>query len=344
MHIQSFFVRTLPDHAQSEWIDCIKGGGIVLVAAAHIVLYGTLSRDLIHVFHMPLFFFLSGYLFRPNPDSYGYFHKKARHLLVPYCAFLSLLSMPIMVKMLLAGKGPAQLLIQLAGGQGIGGTMAVFWFVTCLFFTQQIMNFLLARWGNRLVATIVFSGLLLGYVNLRYPAFWLPLNLNVVPAAMPYFFAGYLAKEVALKGKIILLAWIGTAVALAMVLLGLHVEQDMKHTIYGIPFVSLALALCNIFAFMHFSAYLARVKVIGPVCASIGRYSMGIMFLHMPIAVAMRTVSPAGDETVRFIVAVSLSYAISVAMNRFALTRSIFLGSTHAATVRAPKALPAPAV
>lgn len=318
--------------ARIEWIDCIKGSGILLVAAAHIVLYGTPARDAIHVFHMPLFFFLSGYLFKPDPDGVGYAVKKARHLLVPYFAFLFLLSVPIMVKMTLAGKGWAQLLVQLSGGQGIGGTMAVFWFVTCLYFTQQVMNFLLVRWRTGIVALVVVVGLAASYVNLWYPWFALPLNLHVVPAAMPYFFLGYLCKGRALPAAAAAPAWIGSAIAISLALSGYLVAQDMKYTIYGIPLLSLALALCMIVAFMQANLYLARVKPIAAVLTALGRYSMGIMFMHMPIAVALRTVSPAGSETVRFIVAVIASYGLSMAFDRFTLTRSIFLGASRRAT------------
>jgi peptidoglycan/LPS O-acetylase OafA/YrhL len=149
---------------------------------------------------------------------------------------------------------------------------------------------------------------------------------------MPYFFLGYLFQRTALKGRIVLLAWIGSLIAVTMVLLGIHVEQDMKSNLYGLPYVSFALALCLILAFMHLHSYLARVRIIGPVLASLGRYSMGIMFLHMPIAVAMRNWLPAHGETIRFVVALALSYAIARALDRFSLTRSIFLGSTRAAT------------
>jgi fucose 4-O-acetylase-like acetyltransferase len=317
--------------AQSEWIDGVKGGGMLLVAAAHIVLYNTLYRDIIHIFHMPLFFFVSGYLLKPNLDSHAYFVRKFKHLVVPYCAFLILLGAPSMVKMSLIGEGGNQFLQLLAGGKGIGGTMAVFWFITCLFFTQQLMNFLLARWGNVVVATIVLVGWSISYGNLLYPDFWLPLNIHVVPAAMPYFFVGYLFQRMALKGKVVLLAWAGSFIAVTMVLLGIHVEQDMKSNLYGIPYLSFALALCMILAFMNLHSHLSRVRMIGPVLASLGRYSMGIVFLHMPIAVAMRNWLPTYGETIRFIVALALSYAIARALDRFSLTRSIFLGSARPA-------------
>lgn len=58
----------------------------------------------------------------------------------------------------------------------------------------------------------------------------------------------------------------------------------------------------------------------------------GCSIVHACIAVALRTVSPAGSETVRFMVAVIASYGLTLAFDRFTLTRSIFLGAAHRAT------------
>ncbi len=43
-----------------EWIDVLKGIGIILVILGHT---HVLFRTYIFSFHMPLFFFISGYLF-----------------------------------------------------------------------------------------------------------------------------------------------------------------------------------------------------------------------------------------------------------------------------------------
>ncbi|WP_154062153.1 acyltransferase family protein [Klebsiella michiganensis] len=50
-----------------EWIDNVKGIGILLVIAGHI-LSGAIS-DIIFIFHMPLFFFLGGFLLSTKPFS-----------------------------------------------------------------------------------------------------------------------------------------------------------------------------------------------------------------------------------------------------------------------------------
>ena len=65
---------------QKEWINVLKGIGILSVVVGHIV-PGILSV-IIYMFHMPLFFLISGYLFKAGKDSRVYFVEKIQHLIV----------------------------------------------------------------------------------------------------------------------------------------------------------------------------------------------------------------------------------------------------------------------
>jgi fucose 4-O-acetylase-like acetyltransferase len=70
-----------------EWIDAAKGIGIILVVAGHVPTTDPI-RQFIYSFHMPLFFFLSGLVFKSeNLDLKSFFLKKARSLLFPYICF-----------------------------------------------------------------------------------------------------------------------------------------------------------------------------------------------------------------------------------------------------------------
>lgn len=71
-----------------NWIDILKGLGIILVILGHL----RVSHDLlnyIYLFHMPLFFFISGYLM--DVEKYNSINqlvkKKTKSLLVPYITF-----------------------------------------------------------------------------------------------------------------------------------------------------------------------------------------------------------------------------------------------------------------
>lgn len=79
-----------------EWIDRLKGLAIFLVVAGHFIqqhVWGGESENnvlvrIIYTFHMPLFFFLSGYVSWLSPKSYfTFFKNKCRSILLPYISW-----------------------------------------------------------------------------------------------------------------------------------------------------------------------------------------------------------------------------------------------------------------
>ena len=52
-----------------DWIDTAKGLCMILVIVGHTLPYGNLMRNFIFSFHMPAFFFLTGYTAR-RPDTW----------------------------------------------------------------------------------------------------------------------------------------------------------------------------------------------------------------------------------------------------------------------------------
>ncbi|MBU9825037.1 acyltransferase family protein, partial [Rahnella perminowiae] len=68
----------------TDWVDCAKGLGILSVIAGHV--FTGLPSEIIYLFHMPLFFFIGGYLFKPRAPK-TYLLSKAKKLLVPYVLF-----------------------------------------------------------------------------------------------------------------------------------------------------------------------------------------------------------------------------------------------------------------
>ncbi len=66
-----------------DWIDMLKGLGIILVVFGHTAHAKDTIRILIYSFHMPMFFIISGYLFKTK-DKYKNFLKKFMTLLLPY--------------------------------------------------------------------------------------------------------------------------------------------------------------------------------------------------------------------------------------------------------------------
>ena len=72
------------------WIDIVKGCLLVFICCSH---FGALPQSIALLtkptatYWVPLFFFLSGYLFHGNNNFSEYIQKKVRTLLLPYIAF-----------------------------------------------------------------------------------------------------------------------------------------------------------------------------------------------------------------------------------------------------------------
>ena len=72
------------------YIDIFKGIGILFMVMGHIG-FSSIFDKWIHAFHMPMFFFISGYLSKnisqPNGGGREYILKKIKTLIVPYISF-----------------------------------------------------------------------------------------------------------------------------------------------------------------------------------------------------------------------------------------------------------------
>lgn len=70
------------------WVDNLRGIGIFLVVLGHLSL-PEIEMKIIYSFHMPLFFFISGFLFKMNrfEDKKIGIKKRFSSLIIPYLVF-----------------------------------------------------------------------------------------------------------------------------------------------------------------------------------------------------------------------------------------------------------------
>ena len=165
-----------------KWVDVAKGIGIVLV------IYGHVGKDIfttwIYTFHVPLFFFLSGYFFNPDKKPREFFLSKAKGLLLPYIT----LGIPLFLINLRFGFDPLELLKSYI----IQQRASTLWFIAALFMQFVIAYVLyntisqtLLRWG------VVLSLSIVGIVLWRIGINSLPWNIDVSIVTLPFFCFGH---------------------------------------------------------------------------------------------------------------------------------------------------------
>lgn len=141
------------------YIDLYRCAGIVLMVMGHIG-FGMGFDHFIHAFHMPMFFFMSGYFYRGDKvtEKRGvYITHKMRNLLVPYIAFGLLqyfiwLVVNAKLDMEKSWETLCHLLFINTDGLPIAGAL---WFLTSLFIVE-VCYYLLDRYiKNRAVLTTI---------------------------------------------------------------------------------------------------------------------------------------------------------------------------------------------
>jgi fucose 4-O-acetylase-like acetyltransferase len=325
-----------------NWIDCWKGIAIATVVAGHVFSDLKVAKY-IYWFHMPLFFFISGYLYKEKYNYQSFFKKKFFHLIVPYISFLILFSLPTLAVYLQEFWQTQQLdsiykllsftFRQLYGGQILSGRFGVFWFVTCLFFTQQLYNFIYTKFGSY---KCLINIIMLDFYCLAMIDCWFftdinfPWNINVVLMALPFYWFGHMASKKPAIFNSKRLFFIAVIVFSINVLIdnwfSLDISFDMKTRDYGIPMVDLLIAISGIIIVQHLAQIVNKIKFIDSLTRQVGTASMAIMYLHQPIQLGLQKISFLNDTTVRLIAALLIPYLIYKIMINFSFTKKYFLG------------------
>lgn len=186
-----------------DWIDRAKGMAVFLVVLGHTPVPAPLVRE-IYTFHMPLFFFLSGWVFRP--ERYrgwrDFAANKARSLLVPYTCFGLLRAGAVLIAGWAGLVEPGNPL-ELFGGIAVSlrktAWSAGLWFLPCLFVSEMLFYGLLrlARGSGGRAAALFLAASLAGgvYATLGGPV--LPWGIDVSCTCAALLGVGYLTRTCA---------------------------------------------------------------------------------------------------------------------------------------------------
>lgn len=179
------------ENKRLKWADIAKGIGIILVVFAHTLVPKLRDANdtvkfiwiFIYNFHMPLFFFVSGWLFEKNIGTYTdkakFIGGKARLLMLPYLVF-SLLAYAVIFA---AMKVPALAGVLAGGGYGtptikdaVLGILFYYnhadqhlWFVYSLFIVFAV-NIILPRVMSLKPILLVLLALYVSKAFVHYPA------------------------------------------------------------------------------------------------------------------------------------------------------------------------------
>lgn len=271
------------------WVDVLKGIAIMLVVTGHSAVECGLNHwaYFIYSFHMPLFFLLSGFLFTPRPEK-EYLRKSARRLLLPFAAFVLLMAVPFFASWIIhldtvgaAGVIKPLKIMLLGGVMATAGWYTVVWFVTVLWLSTNLFNFIASR---KLSLLLIVPLLLTGYLA-TYLTPDIPFHITIVPMATAYIWLGFIiGQNIERLREYKRVGWIIGVLAIILTMWkASELRIDMKHLDYGIPVISLALSIILSATFAMIAIELSKIKILSSAIALLGEASMVIMYLHLPL-------------------------------------------------------------
>lgn len=252
-----------------EWIDIARGYGILLMILGHLDV-GMLGKW-IYSFHMPLFFFLSGILFKRYGSFKQMLLRKSKGILIPYYC----LGIPVVLLQLFSkyrnNSLDRQAVLTEVGGFLFQRRYMVFWFLTCLFLLNIIFWFLIRfLYDEKKILLVSFAAVVIGemyYYMGGKPLIW---NVDVCLMALPFFAIGYIygrhAEELEnyLKVNRYRILILSLLINLICQYIGVHISGtglEMYRSSYGfIPLTYIA-AFAGI-AFMIIFSRMVKSKVV----------------------------------------------------------------------------------
>lgn len=278
--------RELTDRV--EWIDAAKGIGIILVVLGHIWIIGE-GYTYINSFHVPLFFFLSGYV--ANYEKHGlqqFVAKKFTSLVIPYIWF-SLLTYCywVLIEKRVSGNGTDSLfafqnIFLSPGSDRYMPHNPALWFLTCLFIVA-IMFYPIAnalRPVNKFL--ILFISSAMGYYLAWYLPSYLPWSIDVALTGVVFYGMGYLIKNnkiTQINSNSIRLLLLCCSLTVGYLISQLNGPVAMAENHYGNYVYFYTAACLGILSAVVLSMFVSKSGVL----RFLGKNSIIILALHFPV-------------------------------------------------------------
>ena len=239
-----------------KFIDIARFIGIFLMVLCHAGMHNTVT-SVIYAFHMPLFFFLSGYLYHRGEKKHmpSFLPKESRTLLLPYIIFALILCF--------GKKNLADwpLLIYASRDSIFAAeSFSPLWFLPCFFLSTIVFSIInnVTRKSNVLYWVLISGIVVLGFLLAGFRerlSYGFPLNADVALVGVGIMFIGQLASGIKLDIKL------GGVLLMAGIILSfLNLPESLTE---GNPHVEMSISSYgNPLVFLFVSSVLCKAIII----------------------------------------------------------------------------------
>lgn len=270
------------------WLDIAKGFSIIFVVMGHSG--DILANHYLSWFRMPLFFILSGFLFKPviPQNFFNWAKKKTKNMLIPYASYGILITLIFFVFEPTIIAFIKNILKLAYGGIVLQGQYGVFWFITCLLMTQLVFGYL-SRYSTKVQIIVIIFAYVLAHLGsiLSFSKIPFPGNFDVVLITLTYYSIGYYAKEIiATSIKKVSVFLISALLWISFVILDMEgillFELNLKYKIYHNLLLDICIPLIIAVSICSACFWLSKLDSLRYL-AKLGSNSIAIMYLHIPI-------------------------------------------------------------
>jgi len=287
-----------------EYLDIARGIGILLVVLGHndFGFVSSFFHQVIYSFHIPLFFFLSGYFINTALPFFDYFKKRFHSVLKPYLFTIFLIYFASVSFEKMGFQTALGRIIKSLYGTGYYIDWVALWFLPHLFVVSLyafIFIVLVTKLRNRwitwgiLLLTLLVSTLFfrlfypfsISVLGKSYELYGLPFSLDLIFLCGFFFLLGNEIRQVASEkafDNIFLL--IGSGFGLILLNIFFPYRVDIAIRVYESLLVNTAEAILGILFVLGLSRQIElRVRKLGSLFKYLGNISLIILLFHVPI-------------------------------------------------------------
>lgn len=176
--------------ARLDYMDALKGFGILLMVMGHVG-FGDTFNKCIHGFHMPLFFFVSGFFYRTEKRSVLQNLKhNLKTLILPYTLFV-IICQPLHYWYTKEWSFSYFVLSYFTSNHNRVDVAGAYWFLLCLFTAKTLFDIIMKKSDGRIRTLIIIAITIFG--NLRLLK--LPICLDSAMSVLVFMFFGWLIRK-----------------------------------------------------------------------------------------------------------------------------------------------------
>ena len=288
-----------------EYIDIARGIGILLVALAHadVSIFSPYLHQLIYAFHMPLFFFLSGYFFNPDTPFWMLLKKRFNTILKPYFVTILLIYIASISFSNMRFVNAFGRIVKSVYATGYYIDWVQLWFLPSLFVTSLFAflfyRVVLIHIKNRYIRWLILLGLQalavifldkfypfsISLLGKNYELYGLPFSLDLVLLSGFFYILGNEIRHITSERTFSSL-WILLGTGGGLVLLTLLFKQriDFNTRVFESFPINTAEAILGILFALAVSKQIElRTTRLASVLKYIGQASLFILIFHVPI-------------------------------------------------------------